>query len=442
MTEPTCRLGLSVPRTIGVILYYPFFGLAFVLVWLSCLFDRLVPLPLPFPRHPAALAKRQAWCVDQLVKAGAIPAGAAVTRYEVRQFKSGEVFRSAVARVMIDYTHNGAPRSFACIAKFAIQGGSLGTIVISIFQRNARNEVEFYTNHGGSNGALRAYYARCSALAGNFLLLLEEVESVIEFTEEASAPIAQARDVVQMYARFHAAHWRPHAERHGKLPKTPVRIPEFAIDFMCSLALGRQRRVLRHLARQSWHHCNRPQTIVHGDARIGNVMFRADASGAPTRPLLIDWQSPHWGLATYDLAYFITLSLRPATRDAHEDELIHLYHAELGANGVTDYTFAAFHEDYLHALVLVGTILVVPLLGGEVTVNASNRERVISGGLVWYERLTHLIARFDTDWLAAHYGVDAASLSEATEWSTRHPPFLNRGACLVARELERLESLR
>lgn len=437
MTEPTRPSRLSVLRTIGVVLYYPVFALAFLFVWLSCLIDRIVPLPLAFPRHPTALAKRQAWCVAQLVKAGAIPAGAVVTRYEVRQFKSGEVFRSAVARVMVDYTHDGASRSFACIAKFAIQGGSLGTIVVSIFQRNARNEVEFYSNHGGANGVLRAFYARCSALAGNFLLLLEEVESVIEFSEENSAPIAQARDVVAMYARFHAAHWRPAGASLASLPKRPVRIPEFAIDFMCSLALGRKRSVLRHLARNSWHHCNRPQTIVHGDARIGNVMFRGDA-GTPTRPLLIDWQSPHWGLATYDLAYFITLSLLPAVRDAHEAELLRLYHDELVAHGVSDYDFAAFSEDYLHSLVLVGTILVVPLLGGEVTVNDSNRERVISGGLVWYERLSHLIARFDTHWLDAHYGVDAAKLREATEWNTRHPPFLNRGACLVARELERL----
>jgi len=438
MTESPRVSRLSLLRTIGVVLYAPLFALAFALVWLTCLFDRLVPLPLAFPRHPAALAKRQAWCVAQLVKSGALPKGAEVTRYEVRQFKSNEVFRSAVARVMVDYTHNGVPHAFACIAKFAIQGGSLGTIAISIFQRNAKNEVEFYTHYGGQGGVLRAYYAASSGLAGNFLLLLEEVESVIEFTEEMSAPLAQARDVVRMYARFHASHWRPGAADKKGLPKSPVHIPGFAIDFMCSLAFGKKRRVLRHLARTSWHYCNRPQTIVHGDARIGNVMFRSDPAGAPIEPLLIDWQSPHWGLATYDLAYFLVLSLQPVLRDAHEQELIHLYHSELIASGVGDYDFATCYEDYLHAAVLVGTILVVPLLGGEVTVNESNRERVISGGLVWYERLSHAIVRFDTDWLADRYGVDAAALREAAEWNTRHPPGLNRGAVLVARELERV----
>jgi len=433
---------MGVLRTVGVVLFYPIFGLVFALVWLGCLFDRLIPLPLPFPRNPAALAKRQAWCVAELTRSGALPQGAIITRYEVREFKQAEVFRSAVARVMVDYTDNGAPRSFACIAKFAIEGGSLGTIVISILQRNARNEVAIYATYGRAAsgekgpavGPLRAYYAKAAGPAGNFLLLLEEVDNGIEFDEEASAPIAQARDVARMYAHFHATHWQP-----GNLrpPKVPVHIADFAIDFMCSLALGRKRKVLRHLARASWHYGNRPQTIVHGDARIGNVMFRADASGAPVEPQLIDWQAPRWAIGVYDLAYFITLSLTPATRDAHADELLRIYHDELVAKGVTGYDYAALYEDYLHSLVLVGTILVVPLLGGEVTVNAANEARVTTGGLVWHDRLVHMLATFDTAWLEQRYGVDAKTLAETVEWTSRHPPFLNRGACLVARALER-----
>ena len=459
MADARLSSRLTFGRTLVVVLTYPLFVLAFGLITLACVLDRLLPLPLPFPRNPEALAKRQAWCVARLQRAGALPSDAEVTRYEVRQFKQGEAFRSAIAVVTIEYRHGGGVSTFSCIAKFAAQAGSIGTQVISIIQRNGKNEVDFYRTYGG-RGALRTYYAKTAGLAGQLCVMVERIDPVHEIHEEAGAPIGPARIVATMLAEFHAQHWRDDA---SKLPAVPFKVPGSSIDFMCSLAFGKKRKVLRHLARASWHYGNRAQTIVHGDARIGNVLFRGEivgipsissdaraaAGGEPTSMprasgaanggsgVLIDFQATRWGLGVYDLAYFMTLSLAPDVRAAHEQELLACYHDALVAAGVRDYDLAALHEDYLHCLVLVGSLLVVPLLGGEVTVDEQNRQRVISGGLVWHERLTHMLATFDTTWLESRYGISAETLHETVRWTSLHPPLLNRGAVLVARELAR-----
>lgn len=434
---------LSALRSIAIALYVPVFGLAFAVIWLLCLFDRLLPLPLPFPRHPAALQRRKAWCVDRLVEAGAIPRGARVTRYAVSPFRRDQAFRSALAEVTIDYDHEGLHHTFACVAKFASGSGSLGNQVISLIQRNGRNEVDFYRTLGTSTlreASLRVYYARIGGLAGAHCVLLERKAPLIELSEEEGAPIEVARQVATLLARFHARHWVHH---HGtRLPKIPLHVPSFSIDFICALAFGNKRRTLRHLARSAWHHGNRPQTVIHGDARIGNVLFGVGADGRPTHPQLIDWQATRWGLGVYDLTYFMTVSLSTEVREAHEGELLRIYHAALVEHGVTAYPLDALRDDHLHSQLLVYSLLVIPLLGGEVTVDADNEARFLSGGLVWYERLLRLVEGLDTERLARHHGLEGGSLRAALLWNLRHPPLLNRSVRHVAREHARREARR
>src|SRR5690349_13897289 len=109
-------------RWIGVALYYPLLAIAFVFFFVTCGIDRLLAVSLVFPRDPKALARRQAWLVARLRKAGLVPAAADVTRVVVTPFREREAFRSQLADVTVDYALEGVAGSVACIAKFAPRG--------------------------------------------------------------------------------------------------------------------------------------------------------------------------------------------------------------------------------------------------------------------------------------------------------------------------------
>lgn len=437
MGEPlSLRMGFL--RRLAVAFYFPWPFVAFVLFWLACALDRAVPVPLPFPRHPRALAKKRAWVERTLKLAQALPPDATITGCTVTPFKEGEVFRSTLAILDLTYTTPGAgPRTLLVVAKFAAQFGSVTEQVISIFQRNALNETQLAralgTGTAFSATMPRCYYARAAGLAGQFCELFERIAPVFQIEEETGADLPTARAVMRLFARHHAAHWRP--DERAPRAKVPMKVPGLAIDFLCSLAWGRHRKILRRIARAAWHYGNRAQTIVHGDARVRNVLFQGTSD--PSRPLLIDWQATRWGLGVYDVAYFLLLSLPSELRDAHERELVELYHQELVAHGVAGYDRDALWEDYRHSFMLVTSLLFLPLLGGEQTLDERNRAAATSIAVCWHARVVHALGTFDRDWVTAHYATDIERFVVSSAWIANHPHPWNSGARLVADELRR-----
>lgn len=425
---------MPLSRRLQIALFVPFFILIVGIVYVACALDRWLRLPHPFPRDARALSRRRAWCIGRLTAAGALPEGAQILRFEVLPFKGGEAFRSSLARVLIDHEVAGVRGRFEVLAKFAPAGGSIANRVVFVFQRVHLNEVGFYGKvaSAGDLPVAAAYYARAAPLTGNFCLLLERVPEVVEHTEEAGCPLDAARSALTTLARFHARHW-------GLSSDFPPKVTPFTIDFACSFAFGRRHRALRHLARTSWHQGNVPQTLIHGDARVGNMLFASSLreGGAASRPVtLIDWQALRWGRAAFDLRYFLLLSLESETRAAHEEALMAHYHAALCAAGVTDYSLEELREDSRHVLVLVCSLLVIPFLGGEITLDPDNSDRALSGALVWLERLRHATRSIDSTWMSRHYGLDAEAFRKLFEVSAKRPPVLNRGAVMVARHLE------
>jgi aminoglycoside phosphotransferase (APT) family kinase protein len=74
-----------------------------------------------------------------------------------------------------------------------------------------------------------------------------------------------------------------------------------------------------------------PKTLLHGDYRADNILFRPDGS-----VVLLDFQLIGTGSAAYDLAYFVTQSLDAAVASANERALFDRWIAGLHAAGVTD----------------------------------------------------------------------------------------------------------
>ena len=63
-----------------------------------------------------------------------------------------------------------------------------------------------------------------------------------------------------------------------------------------------------------------PQTLLHGDAHIGNVYTLPDGTCG-----FLDWQVTRRGNWSQDMGYFLVGTLSPEDRRAHEDELLAIY---------------------------------------------------------------------------------------------------------------------
>lgn len=95
----------------------------------------------------------------------------------------------------------------------------------------------------------------------------------------------------------------------------------------------------------------RTLTLVHGDAYFSNFLCpREDGSGLA---VLLDWQAPSCGLGAADLVNLCATFWTAEQRAERHRELrvLELYHAELAAAGVRDYSFADLCFDYRLALI-------------------------------------------------------------------------------------------
>jgi Ser/Thr protein kinase RdoA (MazF antagonist) len=86
-----------------------------------------------------------------------------------------------------------------------------------------------------------------------------------------------------------------------------------------------------------------PETFVHNDLRLDNVMFDGNDCA------FIDWQLVRRGPAAYDVAYFVTSALHANTEADAEERILRHYHQALGVAG---YDYETFLRDYRRAMLL------------------------------------------------------------------------------------------
>jgi len=82
-----------------------------------------------------------------------------------------------------------------------------------------------------------------------------------------------------------------------------------------------------------------PWTLLHGDYRLDNVLFRPDGE-----IVVLDLQGLAYGRPAVDVAYFVTTALNAEHR-GEEQMLLDTYHRALVAAGVTDYSFPQLVAD-------------------------------------------------------------------------------------------------
>ena len=248
--------------------------LAFIVAWL----DRKLKFPLPFPRDTEALAHKQEWCVEALKKNGILPKDAIIKSYTVKALNQETIFRSNIGVVEINYSCADGNKTFKCIAKFAPLSGTVWNRTVFNMQLNHIKEVSFNRYFVGVDKRVPApavYYAGVSVFTGNLCLLLEYMEGGREYAAE---PIGDTdlQLALQGLATLHAAYWGDTSDKMKKV----YPIEDNIVDFFDSMVAGKWSIAARRILVESWQHSNRRQTVIHGDARMGNMIFPGTAGRA------------------------------------------------------------------------------------------------------------------------------------------------------------------
>jgi aminoglycoside phosphotransferase (APT) family kinase protein len=95
-----------------------------------------------------------------------------------------------------------------------------------------------------------------------------------------------------------------------------------------------------------------PKTLMHGDFRLGNVLFGSRANGTRDGESVcwvIDWEDVMLWNGMFDVAWFLGGCLR-VEDGAEEEGLVRRYHRALIQEGVDEYSWSQCYGDYRRAM--------------------------------------------------------------------------------------------
>jgi thiamine kinase-like enzyme len=372
--------------------------------------DRKFNFKLSFPKSIDQFKQQRDWSLRILRECGALPGDADVLDYSIEQTNPDLIFRSDAAKCVINYTWQGRESDFTFVAKFSPTTGSIKSRVVYNLQQNTVKEVQFYRELAGSlkSGLVpQVYFAQRNDLTSNMCILMEYMDNHKEYDEFEGCPEHLVPVVVKKLAETHSTFW--HIENEEV--KGIMSIPRVVADFFEShCRWNKWSKEALAVFRKSWETVNTDQTVIHGDPRVGNILFNRENKD---ELILIDWQGTRMSKAAFDLAYFIILSTKIDLRLKCEDEMLVLYHESLMRAGISDYSFDSFVDDYNHSVIMTLTMLATPWLTFEGNFTSANDSAMIFvlGYQYWYDRMESKMADLDM-WLADRFGLDISKSQE------------------------------
>ena len=238
-----------------------------------------------------------------------------------------------------------------------------------------KREIRFY-DQIGHRTPLRtadAYYTAYDEQSGEFVLVMEDFGALRMVDQVTGVSIEDAETVVTALAAHHATWWdsdelagtdwavrlidppNPQALVPALEGSWPIIEANFA-DLLPGPMFDAARRFPQHVVALMEQLSEPPVTLLHGDSRLDNFFFGDELA-------IVDWQITGRGRAPYDIAYFLSQSMRPEVRKDSERALVETYHAALTGGGVTAYSLDDCWTDYRRAVLFVA---VYPLNAGSV----------------------------------------------------------------------------
>lgn len=267
-------------------------------------------------------------------------------------------------------------------------------------------------------------YGDFEARSDRFVLLLEDLGGMHTVSHFDGASAEQTRRAIRTIAKLHGAFWNktdqpPLNGYHDFLaPKRGVLVQ---LVYLANLAPALEkfgsffsddvRRVAETYCSRIADHIERaaagPKTFSHGDFRLDNMFFAADAADDVA---MIDWQISGINSPLYDVAIFLGSSVTTEVRRQIEREVLEEYTGIIGEMGVEGFTFEECWRLYRESA-LAGLLVVVFACGGLDLSDRGSRPMIEAG-----------LQRS----LAAIEDLDAGSCMPAPA------PFFSRGGALAA----------
>jgi aminoglycoside/choline kinase family phosphotransferase len=268
-------------------------------------------------------------------------------------------------------------------------------------------EVKFYSElaEQASVGMPRVYHAEIIEGTPEFVILMEDLSHLESVAQNDGMSFDQALAAVRVLASIHAVWWNkvqveslewipsmvgPRIEYVDQL-LTQI-YPVFAEGFGKNLPKGGlelyEQFAGNYLKINTAISDRSPWTLAHQDYRVENLLFGEPGSG---KAVVLDWQGIGRGPGAYDLAYLLGGSMTVDARRQHEVELVHAYHDELVANGISDFSYDQAFNDYGHAH-LMGGLAVAMFTAGTLDLSNDRGKQLVAS---MAER--HVTAALDHD---------------------------------------------
>ena len=188
-----------------------------------------------------------------------------------------------------------------------------------------------------------------------YLLVMEDIADARPPNQVEGGSIADVDAALDVLAAFHGQCWMwsevedrnrliwPHDQAPKVLKASYMRNRSDFVDrYASQLPPGTIARlddaqnnitdIVEQLSAEPW-------TLLHGDFRLDNILFRPDGE-----IVVLDYQLVARGRAGFDVAYFITTALTVEHR-SEESRMLRRYHDALVSAGVTDYSFDQLVSD-------------------------------------------------------------------------------------------------
>lgn len=284
---------------------------------------------------------------------------------------------SETVKANITYNANASKAISSVVCK--LTSANPGAVDIAGLQDVYAREVAVYQLFGAAPplNVPRVYLAAASPDGRALNLVLEDLSRRTSLGNQiAGCSAAEAGAVIGEFAKLHVAYWKDPAIQSapwllGRKNNTEAADEIFraGADIMRQRFTGRidpryldtMDRFLGHAA--AWMQAKAgADTLIHGEARVDNVLFEQTPSGPVA--WLIDWQFADIGSPMFDTAYFLAGSMVSEDRKAIERDLIAQHQSAISARD-SSYTIERALREYADALpfalfTTVGAATVIP----------------------------------------------------------------------------------
>lgn len=258
-------------------------------------------------------------------------------------------------------------------------------------------ESKFYASFGAGDSSSSSAVDSAASLpfevpkpifTSNVLIVLERVPSVETHTCLQGCPASRISVLVAKLAQFHTRLWSHDcsglsvpagigSNLSGEAKKE--KFPDLWAAYLDDIPLesddrSRLTELCEHLSAntellQRTHELvdSGPQTLIHGDYHVANILFPSGASADDERVWLLDWATCGKGNPMRDLAFFFIVSVTEHDRREQEQHSLELYHSTVqterlagnGADAAAALSLADWTREYKVCVLNQFLILVV-----------------------------------------------------------------------------------